>query len=103
MLPKKSRLSRKEILVLRAGNPVLQGHYFGLIYSPRTEKKIGVIVSAKIAKSAVVRNRIKRNLFRAVENQELKPGWYLFLAKKPAVDAGLEEIQKELAEFKQRL
>lgn len=103
MLPKRNRLLRKEILAMRDKPLIFQGQYFGLIYIAETESKFGVIVSAKIAKSAVVRNQIKRNLFRAIETQELRPGWYLFLAKKAAANATEEEIKAELANLRLRM
>jgi ribonuclease P protein component len=99
MLPKKNRLSRKEINLLREKKiPILQGQFFGLMASFLPgEKRVGVIISAKISKKAVVRNELKRRLFRALGEVDWPgSGWYLFLAKKKALLASQEEIKKEL-------
>ena len=54
MLPKRNRLNKKEIAFLKEKqHEVLQGNFFGLIFTPNSEKKFGLIISAKIAKKAV--------------------------------------------------
>jgi ribonuclease P protein component len=100
MLPKEGRLSRKEIDLLKQKNfPVVQGKLFGLIFLPAAERKFGVIISAKVAKKAVDRNKIKRRLMAALRAQkptELKSGWFLFLAKRTSNKAGFGEYLKEV-------
>jgi ribonuclease P protein component len=106
MLPKENRLNRSEVLAIRQKNlPIVQGNYFGLVFQPMpNESKFGVIVSTKIAKKAVLRNRLRRQLYLAIRKTFFgKPGWFLFLAKKNALDAGLTDLLKELESFKSKL
>ena len=102
MLPKKNRLTKKEIIEIKEKKPkIIQGNYFGLAYLPKeNEKKVGLILSGKISKKAVERNRIKRQLFHALEESLFnKSGWFLFLAKKTSVEGSLEGFRKELENF----
>ena len=98
MLPKKNRLSKKEIFLLKKENPkIIQGELFGLSYLPKeNEQKFGLIISTKIAKKAVERNRIKRALFLAIEKNLIgNCGWFLFLAKKTCVAADTTLLKAE--------
>jgi len=105
MLPKKNRLNKKEIAFLKEKQQkVLQGDFFGLIVSPSSEKKFGLIISAKIAKKAVERNRVKRLLYRVIESNFWdKPGFFLFLAKKTCLLADSENLRKEVISFKEKI
>jgi len=106
MLPKKNRLTKKEIIELKEKKPkIIQGNYFGLVYLPKeNEKKVGIILSGKISKKAVERNKIKRQLFRALEESLFnKSGWFLFLAKKTSVEGNLEGFRKEVKNFENEL
>ncbi len=106
MVPKKNRLTKKEIdRIKKTKTAVVQGKYFGLIFLPqREEKKFGVILSTKISKKAVERNRIKRLLFQALEQNPIgEEGWFLFLAKKTSLEAKGEDLVKELEAFRSKL
>ncbi|MCL5090957.1 MAG: ribonuclease P protein component [Patescibacteria group bacterium] len=96
MLPKKNRLTRKEILKLKGKREILQFRFWGLIYSPAKGRKFGLIISQKVAPKAVERNRVKRLLYRAIEEGFPNFGFFLFLAKKTILTASLEELKKEL-------
>lgn len=112
MLPKKKRLSRREIEELKAQkSKILQGQFFGLIVqtktkeeSPSIENKFGVIISNSISKKATERNRIKRLLFLAIQESGFgKSGKYLFLAKRNCVNISLEDIKRELITLTKKL
>lgn len=65
----------------------------------RKESRFGVLVSGKIEKKAVVRNRIKRQLQSCIGNllEKIKPGFdFLFIVKKEALDKKTEEICQEI-------
>lgn len=84
--------------------PVFQGRFLGLIYSPGKETKFSLIISAKIAKKAVARNRVRRLFYLTVSSILFpKPGWYLFLAKKNILEARPEDLEKELNNFKNKI
>ncbi len=106
MLPKKNRLSRKEVSEIKGKSlRLLQGKYFGLAFYPvKSERKFGVILSAKISKKAVERNRIKRLLFLVIEENPFKEeGWFLFLAKKPSTEAKKADFEEEIRSFQLKL
>lgn len=106
MLAKKNRLSRKEIEAIKGKKlPITQGKFFGLIFQPvAAEKKFAVIISSRVSKKAVERNRIKRQLFEAIRKTLLdQEGWFLFLAKKSSLGKSTQDFEKELLFFKEKL
>jgi len=103
---KKNLLSRQEIIFLTSQKiSPSQGKYFGLIYSPsEVALKFGVIISKKISSKAVTRNKIKRLLYLAIKNKFFfNKGLFLFLAKKNSADGNLDDFEKEVAGFKNKL
>ncbi|MCF7816070.1 MAG: ribonuclease P protein component [Candidatus Pacebacteria bacterium] len=86
MLPKKERLSREEfnrffLLGKRHHTPSLQ-----IVYVPHPTLQVSVVVSKKIAKLAVERNKIRRRIYDIVKNcrPEKKPhGIFIFIVKTP--------------------
>jgi len=99
MLLKKNRLTRLEVeeIKRRRTNPI-SSQYFGLVKLQKVgEPKFAVLISNKTAKSAVVRNHIRRTVYNTIQpilnNQQ---GWYLFLAKKSIIDAKQDEVSKEI-------
>lgn len=109
MLPKNFRLTKKEDFqkVLKEGK-VVQGRFLGLAFANSGEggPKIGIIVSNKISKKTTVRNRIKRavreesrkHLEKLAEEMLL-----VFLAKKGAAGADLQEIRQDVQNLFRRL
>lgn len=100
MLPKLHRLTEKKDYqeVLKHGK-MSQGQYFGLArVAYEGPVKIGIIVSNKVSKRAVERNRIRR-LVRTVARKYLennKEGYkFVFLAKKSAERADPGNLQKD--------
>jgi ribonuclease P protein component len=53
----------------------IRGQYFSIKYAPNDRRKVyrlAIVVSKKVSKSAVIRNRIRRRLYEIVrKNQEL--------------------------------
>jgi len=103
MLPKKFRLSnRKDIIFLKKEGVSMTSKSFGVLYK-RNEKnkhsRFGFIVSTKISKKAVERNRVKRMLREAVLfilPQITKEYDILFLASRSMLRLKQEEIKKEV-------
>lgn len=98
MLAGKNRLNKKEISELREEKlPVLQGKFLGLVFKPSEEKKFSLIVSQKISKKAVARNKIKRVFYDTIkENFFDLNGMFLFLAKKNIIEAQKEDLVNDL-------
>lgn len=103
MLPKQYRLSRIELNRVKKKGTLIQGNLFSLLVSRQQEAKqasqFGFIISTKIHKRAIKRNRVKRLLNEAIYSllPKIKPGFEtVFLAKKRIIDAGLEEIGVEV-------
>lgn len=101
MLPKTHRLPRPQFpLVLKHGTK-LNSLYFTLFYIPTAENnpRFGIIVSAKVSKSAVNRNLLKRRLRHAVMSAipDLKsPLDAILLAKPGSLNQTMQVFVKEL-------
>ena len=76
-----------------------------MVFQPYpNEQKFGLIISNKISKKAVERNRVKR-LLMAVVKEEFggKEGKFLFLAKKSSLAGTREDFIKEMEEFERKI
>ena len=84
-----------------SGSLHLVGSLFTLRYAKSKEKesRFVFIVSKKVNKSAVIRNRIRRQMSEGVADllTKIKPGYdFLFTAKKNAQGKTTEEVYKEI-------
>jgi len=101
MLPKQNRLPGYKIPQLLNSQKNFHSPLFGLkvISTDQTPPQIGFIVSSKIAKKAVDRNRMKRLLRQAIYSYlpRLKPNHnFLLLAKHPIKNKTLAQIKPSL-------
>lgn len=102
MLPKEYRLKRKKDFekVLRKGK--LLAKNFLILKTVKNNLKtsrIGVVVSRKVSKKAVLRNKAKRKIREAVRTniKKIKPGYDLiFFTKKGIEKKSFSEIKKEI-------
>ena len=107
MLKKQDRLTKKKDLEeVRLKGSMVQSSLFGLNYlKGKEERKFGFIVSKKISKRAVDRNRIRRLLAESVRINMDKIDiniWGVFLAKKSLLGKKFREVEEELGRvFKQ--
>lgn len=105
MLPRGNRLIGKSNFdrVLKKGK-VLQFPCLGLVFlkeGDNLSSRFGFIISNKISKKAVERNRIRRILREAIrENLPTMPPGFLFviLAKRSILEKSATEIKKEVVE-----
>jgi len=67
--------------------------------------KIGIAISTKVSKRAVVRNKIKRQMTAALHQllPKLAPGWRLVLIVKPTTTETVCQTHKFLQELEQLL
>ena len=103
MLPKKHRLSKHaDVATTTAKGRGFFNKYFVIKFISKAEPESlaqwTVVVSAKVAKLAVARNRIKRIIRAHVQSKLdiIKPGQYALIVKKAAVTASPAEIRAEL-------
>ncbi len=102
MIPKKHRLSKQaEVVSTTARGRGFFSSSFILktIIDPKAEKaKFTVVVSNKISKSAVVRNRIKRVIREAVRHylDKMKPGKYAIIVKRSAILVTSKDLSAEV-------
>ncbi len=99
MLKKKERLTREAFnrffsVGKRTHSPVLQ-----VIFTPHTVLHVSVVVSKKIAKQAVKRNKIRRRIYDIVRNYSRETklhGVFIFLVKQPITLMDYKEIQQQV-------
>ncbi len=103
MLPQKHRLSLKtELKKIKEKGTLIQGRLFSLLVSPSNKNqpsRFGFIISTKIHKKAVKRNRAKRLLSEAIIEliEGIKPGYdVVILAKKKIIEADFKAIKEEM-------
>ena len=102
MLKKENRLrSKKEFEAVKAGGCMHQTKYFGWLELRVGEggKQFGMIISKKISKRAVDRNRIRRRLAESIKNnlERVEEGVrVLVLGKKEILNVGEKQIEEEL-------
>lgn len=105
MLKRINRLSkRKEFQEIREKGRILQSSIFGLVVLKKDddEKRFGFIISKKISKRAVDRNKIKRYLAESVrQNLEEIPAGIraIFLAKKSLLGKRQKEVEDEVVKI----
>lgn len=107
MLPQINRLERSDFSKLRHKRPAFCGKYFSLIVKTDDtgESKIGFIISSKVSKKAVERNKIKRVLSGIVKKhlKEIENGGLIvFLINRRIVGVLEDELENEVEKsFKQ--
>ncbi len=103
MLPAPFRLRlRKDILATLKQGRQKHSSYLILYFLPADNLKVGFVVSQKVSKKAVERNRLKRRLREIIRREwlyRLMPGYYLFVAKKGASELSFEDLKKEVSDL----
>ncbi|MBX4200100.1 ribonuclease P protein component [Candidatus Parcubacteria bacterium] len=101
MLPKAKRLSRALFSKLEKSQKMANSGAFLLKTGKSEVVRVGVSVSKKVSKSAVVRNTVRRRVYSAIGPifSKLKPGLYLLTARPGAEKLrgkSLEAILRDL-------
>ena len=105
MLKRENRIrSKKEFAEIRNEGRVLYSPLFGFLTCKKDDdlKKFGFIVSKKISKKAVDRNRIRRILAEIVikNSEKFKNGTrVVFLTKQEILGKKYEEVEREVIKF----
>jgi len=103
-------LSKDDILKKRADFQLIkekgrlyQSPLFGLlVLKKRADRKIGFLISKKVSKRAVDRNRIRRLLAESVRvnlKNMKNEVWVVFLVKKRMLGMKFEETEKEVGKM----
>jgi len=103
MLSKQYRLAKRtDLEVVRKQGKLVRGQTFGLLFLENklsNKPRFGFIVSKKISRLAVKRNRVKR-LFREAVTKIIKDvkaeNDYLFLVNTKSLDKDLQDILKDV-------
>jgi ribonuclease P protein component len=102
MLPRENRLVRKpDFEKVKEKGKKFQSNLFGLLVYPtgNQDSRFGFIISTKLSKRAVKRNRVKRILRDKVRLllPKIKPGFdVVFLGKKALLESNHEEMNLEI-------
>lgn len=98
MLPKNSRISRKEFPNLLKSSSFFHSPHFSLRVANSTKPQIAVSVSKKITKKATGRNSVRRRTYAVLYKylKLLKPKMMLFVAKKGADTTKGINLEKEI-------
>jgi len=106
VLPKKFRLSKQEFKQVMDDGQMAPGKMMGILIlrikdEGRRTKELpgaGIIVSKKLSNKAVVRNQLKRRLRAALQSvlPELSDIHLVVLPNRRAIDASVEELEKEI-------
>jgi ribonuclease P protein component len=100
MLPRAHRLSRSLFPELQKSRKFKNTEHFSLKIAPSPKEgvHIAVSVSKRVAKSAVVRNRIRRRAYAAIYPKlgTVRPGLYLFIAKPKVQDISGDALNHEI-------
>lgn len=108
MLKKINRISKQsDFELIKKEGEMFSSPLFGmLVIKDNQEKQFGFIISKKISKRAVDRNRIKRYLAESlrINLDKIKGNFKIvFLAKKLVLGATEEEIRKEVERCLEKL
>ncbi|MDP1625369.1 MAG: ribonuclease P protein component [bacterium] len=98
MLRKADRLASRDINRPSQGKSVF-GTLISMRFLPSEHTKVSVVVSKKVAPTAVGRNRIRRRVYaavREVRNSLKKPAFIMIMPKKECLSCDIRSINDEL-------
>jgi ribonuclease P protein component len=101
MIPKTSRISREDFeKVMKKGGFLNSSFFtFRFLENPLKSTHFSVVVSKKIAKTAVSRNKIRRRVYSIIKKhtKELKKPYFItFFAKKGVETAKFNEVEQDI-------
>jgi ribonuclease P protein component len=100
MVATQNRVSRAQFPAYFASGKRFHSEYFTIVYTKATDFRVSVVVSKKVAKSAVDRNRLRRRAYGVVERfgkERSMSGIYIVLYKPGALKASRIELQSQIA------
>jgi ribonuclease P protein component len=74
--------------------------FLKILKNNQDDNRFGVVVSKKISKKAVNRNKIKRRLREIIRQAHIKPGLNIIIIAKPEIiDKNYQDIKNELEDL----
>lgn len=99
MPPKRERLIKKDFSLL-SHKKIIRGSLFDLGYLKSEKIKVGCVISKKILKRAVDRNKLKRKIYNSFSLcKPVKPYIYLFYPKREALYTSNLELKNKISEI----
>jgi ribonuclease P protein component len=102
MLKKKERLDRVSFNRFFSAGKRLHSPSLMLIYAPHEQFKVSAVVSKKIAKTAVLRNKFRRRIYNTcarLTKTERPSGVCIIIAKDGAIHMPYQTLTEELHEL----
>ncbi|MFM2414412.1 MAG: Ribonuclease [Candidatus Parcubacteria bacterium] len=97
MLPKKHRLSRRDIAQVEKQGQRLRFPAFVCLFRGCDAFGVGISVSKKVAKDSVARNRIRRRIYKFFQGGfDLMPAHILIIPMSPIATLSEEELSHAL-------
>ena len=99
MLPKKERLSRTEFNQFFSMGKHIHSPSFQIVYVSRDSLHASVVVSKKIARHAVQRNKIRRRIYDILRNYRSEKslrGVFIFLVKPHILTIEYQVLKNEV-------
>ena len=99
MLPKKERLSRQEFNRFFSVGEKIHTPSLHIVYAPHASFHASVVVSKKVAKLAVRRNKIRRRIYdivRRYQREKHTTGVFIFLTKSGIEKKTYPSIKEEV-------
>ena len=100
MLKKQNRLTKKKDFerIFKQGRGFKENALFlKIVEKEAGPTKVGIIVSKKVSKKAVERNKVKRRIREIVRKIEFKQGFDIIIITHPsAKDLSFEEIKEQI-------
>lgn len=99
MVATQNRISRAHFPTYFASGKRFHSEHFTVVYTKATDFRVSVVVSKKVAKNAVDRNRLRRRAYGVVERfgkDHTIGGVYIILYKPGALKATRVALQSQL-------
>ncbi len=106
MIARHARIPRQDFLLYSQSRLQARGVYYTVVYTPGVENRGAVVVSKKVAKKAVDRNRLRRCAYATLASfwgTEPTLGAYVIYYKPGALKASRFVLKSELSELLARI
>lgn len=98
MVPKTNRINREDFEKVMKKGGFLNSTFFSLRFlkNPLNTTHFGVVVSKKVSKTAVSRNKIRRRAYSILRKNIKNPYFSILIAKKGVEKAEFSEVQADI-------
>jgi len=106
MIPRQNRPTRPEVEDIIKNGRSVQGVFVSFKYKTIPVSKATIVVTKKVGKTAVLRNRIKRRLRAIISSlllESKRPIGVVVFAKAPVIEALAKDLQSEVKNLFQKI